>query len=78
MAITRERINEWLQDEVTIARKKGILEKVKNLREILGDGATLGETSDLTAIQTARIVGRIEGLIESYDLDTNEAIIEEE
>lgn len=72
--ISRQRVQEWLQDEVTRNWFDGIKEEIKGVQLALGDGQTLGDNA---VIDTARAVGRIDGLYLAINISM-EAVIEEE
>jgi hypothetical protein len=72
MPITRQQVSDWKQNEVTRAYLAGIKEQIKSIEFMLGTGGTLGEN---VAQETARYVGRIEGLIDALEVDI-ETVIE--
>jgi hypothetical protein len=71
MAITRRMVEEWLQSEVTRAYRAGIKEQINNIKESMARGSTLYEFAEQN---TARAVGRIEGLEDALEVDVETAI----
>jgi hypothetical protein len=72
MPITRQQVSDWKQNEVTRAYFNGIKAKIEDLSINLGLGVTLGEN---VVQDTAKAVGRIEGLYDTLDVDI-ETVIE--
>ena len=78
--ITSEAFQEWKANPTTIE----VYKDMTRLKTILGDdildGNTLGTTADETALLTARIVGKIEGIREflEYKVEDKDAIIKGE
>lgn len=72
MAITRRAVQEWLQSEVTRAYFNGIKGKIEDIKDSIAAGNTLYEFVEQN---TARAVGRIDGLIDALEVDI-ETVIE--
>jgi hypothetical protein len=71
MAITRRMVDEWMQSEVTRAYFSGIKEQIKDIKNSIASGSTLYEYAEQN---TARAVGRIEGLEDALEVDVETAI----
>jgi hypothetical protein len=67
MDLTKEEFEEWWNQRSTqeVLRKLG--QERENLKNLVSFGATIGDTADQTATETARVVGKIEAL--SYILE---------
>ncbi len=69
--IKKEDVLEWKQHRVTQAYFEGIRELQKLLQENIGRGVTLTNHAER---DTARAIGRIEGLEDALDVDLDTII----
>lgn len=68
--ITDEEYEGWSQDPVTKKVFKRLELTMDNIRRIIGAGGTLDEDSaEATLGRTARLVGKIEGINEIFNVD---------
>jgi len=69
--MTKEQLIEWRSNPTTIEIFAAFAELKDALKESLSSGETLCTTADETALLTARIVGRIDGLsqLEAYEYE---------
>ena len=68
--LTREIYTAWKQQADTMLVFRKIDQRIKEIQEGMGTGGTLTHSSATeTLANTAREVGRIEGLSEIFDLD---------
>ena len=71
--ISKEFMLEWLQHPVTKKVIKELSQAREDFRQVLTEGGMLDMTStEKTALQTARTVGRIEGLNLLLEIDIKE------
>lgn len=75
--IKKEDLGEWMANPVTRAYFAGIKDKILRSSLALGDGITCNTASvDETAIETAKMVGRIQGWKDALEIDTEEVLEE--
>ena len=77
----KEQFHGWKNHPVTVEIMAKLEELKQSLTSDLASGHTLATTADETALLTARIVGKIEGLTQILGLDyieDEEAILTEE
>lgn len=73
--IRKDALGEWLANPVTRAYFAGIEDKIKEVEQALGRGVTINDdSSHNTALATARLVGRIDGLRDKVEIDTDTVI----
>lgn len=77
MAITKQRVSEWRQDEVTRAYFAGIREARLALLEAKAEYVNL-DSMENTALSAAKMAGVIEGLKMSLEVNTEVALVDEE
>lgn len=74
--IGKEALGEWLANPVTRAYFAGIRAKINGLEEGLGDGGFIdSENAHTTMVQMLKTVGRIAGLKDCLEIDS-ETVIE--
>ena len=76
LEVTPLEFKEWTQNKITKWIVKDIIEKQEHLKHYVASGKTLSADAEYT---TDRIVGRIEGVMELFNLfqDTQEDLTEE-
>ena len=62
MQLTRAEIREWLTNETTNKVLTVFSEEIDNQLAILAGGGIIGTTTDETAQQVNRVIGRVDGL----------------
>ena len=77
--INRQDVIDWADAPVTRAYFDGVREKIRQLEQVLGSGATLSNTNaHTTTVLTSKIVGQIEGYNDVLDIDMATIIVEDE
>ncbi|MBT8449329.1 MAG: hypothetical protein KJO69_06545 [Gammaproteobacteria bacterium] len=73
--ITSEEFRNWTEDKITKAVVKEVIDIRNSLTDTLASGYTISKDSDVT---TDRLVGRIEGITELFNLfmDTKDKLKE--
>jgi len=75
MAITKNDVEDWKASEITQAWFQGIYQKIADIERVLSSGGTLNaDSAENTAINTAQLVGRAQGLRDTLDIDDNVVI----
>ena len=65
MEVTQEQFKNWTENEITKQVVKQVIDIRENLKNTLASGYTIALESD---ISTDRLVGRIEGISELFNL----------
>ena len=67
--ITKEEYESWVQDPITRKVLKQLEDKISGITSDLGTGRTLDEdNAEATLSRTARLVGKIEGINEIFNV----------
>jgi len=65
LEVTSEEFTDWIENRITV----GIVEEIKTIREYLKDYLAAGKTlGDESQVSTDRVVGRIEGLTQLFQI----------
>ena len=75
--ITAEQLAEWKEHPVTREIFKGLKELKADIKDQLGNGATIGPDAEFTHASTSRSVGQIDGLNQLLNISFAEESSEE-